>query len=91
VRLDRDHYQQQIADALAVLGKAKEFGSSGYEIETVRITTQRLGELVAGIPEDKVLTFGGSAVQIGTASVRSEPACKVIRLAIASWWPTIRE
>jgi hypothetical protein len=50
VRLDRDHYQQQIADVLAVLGKAKaEFGSSGYEVEAVRITTQPLAELVAGI------------------------------------------
>ncbi len=58
VRLDRDHYEEQIADALAVLGNAKaEFGSSGYEVETVRITTQPLAELVAGMPEDKALAF----------------------------------
>jgi hypothetical protein len=58
VRLDHDHYQQQIDDVLAVLGKAKaEFASSGYEVETVRITTQPLAELVAGMPEDKALAY----------------------------------
>lgn len=58
VRLDREHYRNQIDEALAVLGKAKaEFVSSGYEVETVRITTQPLAELVAGMPEDKALAF----------------------------------
>jgi uncharacterized protein len=58
VRLDQDNYQKQIADALAVLEKAKgEFSSSGYEVQTMRITTQPLAELVAGMPEDKALAF----------------------------------
>lgn len=58
VRLDQDNYQKQIADALAVLEKAKaEFSSSGYEVQTIRITTQPLAELVAGLPEDKALAF----------------------------------
>jgi uncharacterized protein (UPF0210 family) len=58
VRLDRNGYQKQIADALAVLEKAKAgFVSSGYEVETLRITTQPLGELVAGLPEDQALAF----------------------------------
>ena len=58
VRLDRDDYQKQIADALAVLRKAKsEFESSGYEVETVRVTTQPLAELVAGLTEEQALAF----------------------------------
>ena len=58
VRVDRDQYRKQIDEALAVLVKAKaEFVSSGYQVETMRITTQPLAELVAGMPEDKALAF----------------------------------
>ncbi|HMC73502.1 MAG TPA: DUF711 family protein, partial [Terriglobales bacterium] len=58
VRLDRANYQKQVADALVVLRKAKaEFESSGYEVESVRITTQPLAELVAGMAEDQAIAF----------------------------------
>ena len=58
VRLDRRTYQKQITDALAVLRKVKtDFESSGYEVETVRVTTQPLADLVAGLPEDQALAF----------------------------------
>jgi uncharacterized protein len=58
VRLDRATYQKQIADALVVLRKVKsEFESSGYEVETVRLTTQPLAELVAGMSEEQALAF----------------------------------
>ena len=58
VRLDRATYQKQIADALVVLRRAKaEFESSGYEVETVRLTTQPLAELVAGMSEEQALGF----------------------------------
>lgn len=58
VRLDTVNYQAQIADALAVLRKAKaEFESRGYEVETLRLTTQPLAELVAGMGEDRALAF----------------------------------
>ena len=58
VRLDRDQYRKQIDEALAVVARAKaEFVSSGYQVETMRITTQPLAELVAGMPEDKALAF----------------------------------
>jgi uncharacterized protein (UPF0210 family) len=58
VRLERATYQKQIADALVVLRKAKsEFESSGYEVETVRLTTQPLAELVAGMSEEQALAF----------------------------------
>jgi uncharacterized protein len=65
VRLDRNTYQQQIADALTVLHKAKaEFESSGYEVSTVRITTQPLAELVSGLSETQALSFLGQFDQL---------------------------
>ena len=58
VRLDRATYRKQIADALAVLRRVKaEFESSGYEVQTVRLTTQPLAELVSGLPEEQALAF----------------------------------
>ena len=58
VRLGTETYQKEIADALVVLRRVKaEFESSGYEVETVRLTTQPLAEIVAGIPEDQALAF----------------------------------
>src|ERR1700722_16840914 len=58
VRLDRATYQNQIADALVVLRGAKaEFESRGYAVETLRLTTQPLGELVAGLSEEQALAF----------------------------------
>ena len=58
VRLDRAMYEKQVADALVVLRKVKaEFESSGYEVETVRLTTQPLAELVVGMSEEQALAF----------------------------------
>ncbi len=58
VRLDPANYQVQIADALVVLRKVKaEFESRGYEVQTLRLTTQPLAELVAGMSDDKALAF----------------------------------
>jgi len=58
VRLDRATYRKQIADALVVLRRVKaEFESSGYEVQTVRLTTQPLAELVSGLPEEQALAF----------------------------------
>jgi len=58
VRLDRDHFDQQIGDALTVLGKVKAgFNAAGYEVETLRLTTQPLGELVSGMNESDALAL----------------------------------
>lgn len=58
IRLDPAQYQQQIAGALVVLRKAKaEFESRGYEVETVRLTTQPVSELVSGMTEEQALAF----------------------------------
>ena len=58
VRLDRATYQKQIADALVVLRRVKAgFESSGYEVQSVRLTTQPLAELVSGLSEEQALAF----------------------------------
>jgi uncharacterized protein (UPF0210 family) len=58
VRLDREHFDQEIGDALTVLRKVKAgFNAAGYEVETLRLTTQPLGELVSGLSEDDALAL----------------------------------
>jgi uncharacterized protein len=58
VRLERATYSQQIAEALTVLRATKdEFAKQGYEVETIRIVTQPLAELVSGLPQADALAF----------------------------------
>lgn len=65
VRLDRGSYPQQIADALLVLHRVKsEFEASGYEVESLRLTTQPLAQLVSGLSEDQALSFIGQLDRI---------------------------
>src|ERR1051326_423339 len=60
VHIDRPQYHQQIAGALAVLRKLKtEFEADAYAVETIRVTTQPLSELVAGLSEEDALKFLG--------------------------------
>lgn len=65
VRLNAEDYQKQVSDALAVLRKVEgEFEASGYAVESVRLTTQPLGELVAGMSQDQALKFLSSLDQL---------------------------
>jgi uncharacterized protein len=58
VRLDRATYEQQVSAALTVLKAAKgEFAQRGYDVETLRIVTQPLAELVAGQSDADALKF----------------------------------
>jgi uncharacterized protein len=58
VRLDRATYAQQIAETLSVIRAAKgEFEKQGYEVETLRIVTQPLAELVSGQSDAEALKF----------------------------------
>jgi uncharacterized protein (UPF0210 family) len=58
VRLERADYAAQIAESLAVLRAAKgEFEKQGYEVETIRIVTQPLAELVSGQSDGDALAF----------------------------------
>jgi uncharacterized protein len=60
VRLDSKNYEQKLAEALTVLHKTEaEFKSQGYEIETIRFTTQPLAELTANLTEEEALAFLG--------------------------------
>jgi uncharacterized protein len=65
VRLDAKNYQHQLADALTVLHKTEaEFKSQGYEVETIRFTTQPLADLTSGLSEDQALAFLGQLDQL---------------------------
>jgi uncharacterized protein (UPF0210 family) len=58
VRLDRNTWEKQIGEALVVLRKVQSgFEASGYDVETLRIVTQPLGELVAGLSEDESMAY----------------------------------
>jgi len=58
VRLDRSTWEKQIAEALVVLRKAqKEFELDGYQVESVRIVTQPLPELINGLSEDDAVAL----------------------------------
>jgi uncharacterized protein (UPF0210 family) len=58
IRLDPGQYQQQIADAAKMLSNAKaRFGLAGYEVQTLRITTQPFGEYTHGMSKDSALAL----------------------------------
>ncbi len=58
IRLDRQTYRSQVAGALSLLKAAKaEFTKAGYEVETLRITTQPFPEYTNGLTPEQVLAF----------------------------------
>ena len=58
VRLDRPQYQAQIREALGMLRKAKaEFENAGYEVQTLRITTQPFPQYTSGLTREQALAF----------------------------------
>src|SRR5579864_928756 len=58
VRLERQSDAQQIDSALEVLHAAKSaFESRGYEVQTLRIVTQPLADLVQGLSEADALAY----------------------------------
>ena len=58
VRLDRAQLAKQVGDALTVLRSAKrEFEKQGYVVESLRIVTQPLGELVDGLSDPDALAL----------------------------------
>jgi uncharacterized protein (UPF0210 family) len=57
VRLS-DPFDAQVSEALKVLREAKsEFEQRGYEVQTIRIVTQPLAELVLGKSDEQALAF----------------------------------
>ncbi len=60
VRLDRSTWEKQIGETLTVLRKAQgEFETAGYQVQSIRIVTQPVGELLAGLSEDDALALLG--------------------------------
>jgi len=60
VRLNKDRagYQAQVSEALKMLRAAKDaLTKSGYEVETIRITTQPFPEYIKGLTDDQALAF----------------------------------
>jgi hypothetical protein len=58
IRLDPGQYQQQVSDTLKMLRSAKaRYSLSGYEVQTIRITTQPFPEYTKGMSKDAALAF----------------------------------
>jgi uncharacterized protein len=58
IRLDRTKYESQIQDTLKMLHAAKSaMEQGGYEVESIRITTQPFPEYVRGLSKEQALTF----------------------------------
>jgi len=58
IRLDRNNYEAQIQDTLRMLRRAKSaMEQGGYEVESIRITTQPFPEYIRGLSKDQALAF----------------------------------
>ena len=67
LRLDRNQYQAQVADTLAFLRRAqKAFEQGGYQVETIRITTQPFPDYIRGLSHDHALAFLRAYDQLAT-------------------------
>src|SRR5437588_6787674 len=83
VKIDRANYKTQLADANKMLQAAKaEYVKAGYEVQTVRITTQPFPQYVDGLSHKDALAFlneldklakdGGYNFNIGPATVSND-------------------
>jgi uncharacterized protein (UPF0210 family) len=75
VRIDRANYKTQVGDAIKVLAAARDaFVKEGYEVQTVRITTQPFADYTSGLKKGEGLAFlrefdkyvSGESKRIGT-------------------------
>src|SRR2546425_8827976 len=58
INLDPAQYQQQVAETLEMLRRAKTiFESRGYEVETIRIATQPFPEYTKGMTTQQAVAF----------------------------------
>src|SRR5258708_2381165 len=56
IRLDTKQYKQQFADTMTMLRKSKaRFELAGYEVQTLRITTQPFTEYTHGMSKQEIL------------------------------------
>ncbi len=65
VRIDREHYQAQVQDALSFLRRARSaYQGAGYEVQTERLTTQPFAEYTRGLSRQETLAFFRSLDEI---------------------------
>ncbi|HYX70928.1 MAG TPA: DUF711 family protein, partial [Terriglobales bacterium] len=58
VRLDAAHSREQVATALTMLRRAQaEFEQAGYEVQTIRISTQPFPEYIRGMSHEQAVAF----------------------------------
>jgi uncharacterized protein len=58
VRIDRVHYQDELRAAIGFLNEAKQaYEAGGYEVQTIRITTQAFPDIVSGLNDAQALSF----------------------------------
>lgn len=58
VRINNQYYESLIQEAVEILRKLKTaYESSGYDVDTLRVTINPLRETVGGMPQDEALTF----------------------------------
>jgi len=58
VRVRADNYQDQIHEALIVLRRAQQaYQQRGYEVQTIRITTQPFPDIVRGLTDEAAMNF----------------------------------
>ncbi len=102
VRLDRVTYNEQVSRALTMLRAAKaEFTKAGYEVETIRITSQPFPEIIKGLSDEQALAFfreydqlaqkEGFTPDIGAAMMRDndDPAQAAVLAKIIAGTETI--
>jgi uncharacterized protein (UPF0210 family) len=103
VRLDRTTTDTQVDGALTVLRETRaELQKQGYEVQTLRIVTQPLPELVAGLSPaqaleyvaglDKLATREGFITSVGPAMSRDSDDPRSVRLLekVLSTLPTVQ-
>jgi uncharacterized protein len=58
IRIDAAHYDTQVREALTMLRDARNsYLQRGYEVETIRITTQPFPEIVHGLSDEQAMDF----------------------------------
>jgi uncharacterized protein len=58
IRLDPGQYKQQVEDTLKMLRNSKaRYGLAGFEVQTIRITTQPFPEYTQGMSKQAALAF----------------------------------
>jgi len=72
IRIDAAHYETQVADAVTFLNTARDqYKSAGFEVETIRVVPQPIGEYIKGMSHADAVTllrkYGELAAKLGAS------------------------